>query len=126
MLWPCCLIYLGSIANPASVTQSTPMKPNIPVMLVAAALALPIAITATAQNDARDLAADPARWTEPIKSPRERYENSTKEAAAALAEALKECKGRLSERKACIAEARAQHKRDVEAARASAGDTPHS
>jgi len=93
-------------------------------MVVAAALAAPIAITATAQHDARDLAADPARWSEPIKSPRERYENGAKEAAAALAEAIKECKGRFSERKACIAEARAHHKRDLEAARIAAASTP--
>lgn len=94
------------------------MKPNIPVMVVAAALAAPVAINAMEQHVGRDAEkGDPQRWSEPIANSTQRYENQVKEAAAALAEAVRECRG-VAERKACISEARAQHRRDVQAARA--------
>ena len=103
---------------PLSVTEYTRMRPNLPVMIVAAALAVPVAINATEQPAGRDAEkGDPARWEQPLRSPQERYQQSTKEAAAALAEAVKECRG-VARPKACISEARAQHKRDLESARA--------
>ena len=91
------------------------MKPNIPVMIVAAVLAAPVAINAMEQ-DARTEKADPPRWSEPIVNPAQRQENRLKVAAAALAEAVRDCRG-VAERKSCISEARAQHRRDVQAAR---------
>src|ERR1700712_2397487 len=92
------------------------MKPNIPVMLVAIALAAPFALNAE-QHVGRDAErGDPQRWDEPVRTPGQRYENHVKEAAAALSEAIKECRG-VAEKRACVAEAREQHRRDVEDAR---------
>ncbi len=60
---------------------------------------------------------DPARWYEPVATPRQRYANAMQEARNALAEALKECRAYKEGRKACEAEAREQNRRDKEQAR---------
>ncbi|MGZ5032237.1 MAG: hypothetical protein ACXWAC_03480 [Usitatibacter sp.] len=60
---------------------------------------------------------DPARWYEPIETPRQKYQNVMKEAGAALAEALKECRSQRADRRRCEEDARAQYRRDVEYAR---------
>ena len=60
---------------------------------------------------------DPARWYQPADTPQRKHEAAMKEAAAALAEALKECRAEPSRRKECEAEARAHHEEDVERAR---------
>ena len=60
---------------------------------------------------------DPARWYQPADTPQRRHANAMKEAAAALAEALKECRAQQSGRSGCEAEARARHEEDVERAR---------
>lgn len=60
---------------------------------------------------------DPARWDQPADTPRLQYENALKEAKAALAEALAECRAQRADRKACEADARAQYSRDAEMAR---------
>ncbi|HYC38807.1 MAG TPA: hypothetical protein VEC19_20435 [Usitatibacter sp.] len=59
---------------------------------------------------------DPARWFEPADTPRKQYDNAMKEAAAALAEALRECKA-APDRRECEARAREQNETDVERAR---------
>jgi hypothetical protein len=61
---------------------------------------------------------EPARWSQPDDTPQKRSETATKEAKAALAEALKECRGTATaERKACEKEARDQYKLDIDAAK---------
>ena len=61
---------------------------------------------------------DPARWYVPADTPRRLYETRVKEARAAAAEARKECRGERREgRAACVAEAKAQERRDLEDAR---------
>jgi hypothetical protein len=60
---------------------------------------------------------DPARWYVPADTPRLKYETLVKEADAALGEALKDCRAQQSGRGTCIAEAKAQHRRDREEAR---------
>ena len=88
------------------------MRPNIPMVVVAAALAAPVAINATAQRAGVDAEkGDPVRWEEPITTTRQRIENRNKEAVAALAEALKDCRS-AQDRKACVAEAREQYRQD--------------
>ena len=59
---------------------------------------------------------DPARWYQPADTPRKQHQNAMKEAAAALAEKLKECRSQ-PERKQCEADARSQYETDVERAR---------
>lgn len=60
---------------------------------------------------------DPARWYVPADTPRLKYDTQVKEAGAVLGEALKECRALPSDRKACEAQAGAQHRRDLEDAR---------
>ena len=60
---------------------------------------------------------DPARWYQPADTPQLRHEAAMKEAAAALAEAIKECRAQQSGRMECEAEARARYEEDVEHAR---------
>jgi hypothetical protein len=59
---------------------------------------------------------DPARWYQPADTPRRLYETRVKEAHAAAAEAVKECR-REREGRACVAEAKAQERSDLEEAR---------
>ena len=61
---------------------------------------------------------DPARWYEPADTPQEQYRNAIREAEAALAEALKECRAQgAAGARECEAEARLRHEDDVERAR---------
>jgi hypothetical protein len=60
---------------------------------------------------------DPARWYQPADTPRLKYENAMKEAHAALAEALKECRDQVDGRRECEADARQQFRYDSERAR---------
>lgn len=60
---------------------------------------------------------DPARWFVPADTPQLKYETQVKEANAALGEALKECRALQAGRSNCMAEAKAQHRRDMEDAR---------
>jgi hypothetical protein len=61
---------------------------------------------------------DPARWYQPADTPQQKYQNAMKEAGAAQAEALKECRSQSSDRKSCEQAAREQYRRDVDYARA--------
>ncbi|MCM2328864.1 MAG: hypothetical protein NDI88_13325 [Lysobacter sp.] len=60
---------------------------------------------------------DPARWYVPADTPRLLYETQVKEAGAALGEQLKECRALQAGRSDCIAQAKAQHRRDLDDAR---------
>lgn len=84
------------------------------IICLMAAMAAPLATLAADDPALRQ--GDPARWEEPIATPKQRLENSMKEARNALADAIKECRAG-TERKMCEAEARAQYQRDVEAAK---------
>jgi hypothetical protein len=60
---------------------------------------------------------DPARWYVPADTPQLKYDTQVKEANAVLGEALKECRALQAGRTDCVAQAKAQHHRDLEAAR---------
>jgi hypothetical protein len=60
---------------------------------------------------------DPARWYVPADTPRRLYDTQVKEAGAARGEQLKECRALQSDRSACVAEANALYRRDLEDAR---------
>jgi hypothetical protein len=60
---------------------------------------------------------EPARWSQPDDTARKREETANKEAKAALAEALRECRSDR-ERTHCEREARNQYRLDIAAARA--------
>lgn len=86
------------------------------------AVALTVApCVAAAADDPAPRKGDPARWEEPLATPAQRLENSTKEMRNALAESLKECRASAG-RKSCEAEARAQYQRDIAAAKQQAAD----
>lgn len=94
------------------------------IALIAAAALAAIALPAGAEEHVgRDAErGDPARWYEPITTPKQRYENEMKEARNALADALKECRHEArDERARCEREAREQNRREVEEARADSG-----
>jgi hypothetical protein len=61
---------------------------------------------------------DPKRWYVPADTPQLKYETQVKEAHAALGEELKECRALQAGRNDCIAQAKAQHRRDLADARA--------
>ena len=88
--------------------------------VVVAAFACACAFAATAEEHVgKNLErGEPARWFQPDDTPQKREATAKKEAAAALAEALKECRGNPADRKACEKQARDQYRMDVEAARA--------
>lgn len=62
---------------------------------------------------------DPLRWYQPADTPQRQHDNAMQEAAAALAEALGECRTQRerAERARCEAEARSRYEDDVERAR---------
>ena len=60
---------------------------------------------------------EPSRWFKPDDTPEKRQATAMKEAKAALADALKECRGAAPERKVCEKQARDQSRLDVQAAR---------
>ena len=87
------------------------------LVLAIAALA-PLSAAAAEEHVGRDAErGDPARWYQPADTPQEKYRTDMKEAVAALAEALKECRAEPAGRKECEAAARRQHQDDVERAR---------
>lgn len=79
------------------------------------ALALTLALGACVAFAAAE-PGDPARWYQPAETAQQKYENAMIEARQAFLVALSECK-KYGEEKACAAEARAQHRRDVEYAK---------
>jgi hypothetical protein len=60
---------------------------------------------------------DPARWYQPLETPRQKYDNAMLEARNALAEALRECRRSGSDRAACEVAARRQHAAEVSQAK---------
>lgn len=91
------------------------MKRIVSIMVVAAAAAIPaLAEEHVGYNLERG---EPARWDEPLVTPRQHYENAMLEARNAKAEALKECRAQGAQRKACETEAREEYRRDVESAK---------
>jgi hypothetical protein len=84
---------------------------NHPVRVLALVLALGACVAFAASEPG-----DPARWYKPVETAQQKYENAMIEARQALLVALSECK-KYGEQKACEAEAREQHKRDVEYAK---------
>jgi Skp family chaperone for outer membrane proteins len=96
------------------------MKAAVIFAVAALAVALPAAADEHVGYDAER--GDPARWYEPVTTPKQRYENEMKEARNALAEAIKECRHEArNERAQCEREAREQQKRDMDSARAETG-----
>jgi hypothetical protein len=87
--------------------------------LAFAAAAVPCAAAMPQEHVGRDAErGDPARWSIPDETPQQRYRTSMKEAGAALAEALRECRAAGADRKSCEAEARAQYQSDAARAKA--------
>jgi hypothetical protein len=89
-------------------------------VIVIAAFALACAFAAVAEEPVgKNLEkGEPARWSQPDDTPQKRQQTATKEAKAALAEALKDCRGTpAAERKQCEKQARAQYRLDIDAAR---------
>ena len=85
-----------------------------PMITALICLCVPVAapLAAASQNPIAQ-PGDPARWYQPADTPRKKYENSMKEARAALAEALADCRSQHSDRKSCQAEARENYRHDV-------------
>jgi hypothetical protein len=84
---------------------------------LAATLAYPAAVSPVEHVGVNAERGDPARWYVPADTPQLKYETQVKEAGAVLGEALKECRALQSDRNACVAQAQAQHRRDLEDAR---------
>jgi hypothetical protein len=61
---------------------------------------------------------DPARWHVPADTPRLKFEAQSAEARAALSEAQMQCRMRQAGRATCVADANAQYRLDMKAARA--------
>jgi hypothetical protein len=102
------------------IKQEDAMKRIALFAAAALAVALPAAAEEHVGYDAER--GDPARWYEPITTPKQRYDNEMKEARNALADALKECRHEAREERArCEREAREENKREVDEARAESG-----
>ena len=84
---------------------------------LAATLAYPAAASPVEHVGVNAERGDPARWYVPADTPQLKYETQVKEARAVLGEALKECRALQADRDACVAQANAQHRRDMEDAR---------
>lgn len=103
------------------------MNPLLPLALVAS-LAAPAALAQDQRVGRNAERGDPVRWYQPDDTPEKKYRTAMKEAAAAKAEALKECRA-SAQAKACEAEARRQYEFEVQRAREhlsrpSKGSTP--
>jgi hypothetical protein len=103
------------------------MNPLLPLALVAA-LAAPAALAQEQHVGRNAELGDPARWYQPDDTPEKRYRTAMKEAVAAKAEAVKECRASV-QAKACEAEARRQYESEAQRAREllvrpSKGSTP--
>lgn len=91
-------------------------------MLIALAMVSPPAFAGPsdlADNPAPSFSAngDPARWYQPLESPRQRYDNAMLEARNALADALRECRQSASGRAACESAARNEYAEEVSQAK---------
>ena len=85
---------------------------------LAAAVALaPAAAFAAAEEAPQVPPGDPPGWYEPADTPQKQHDNAMREAAAALDEALAECRRQAAARESCEAEARSRYDDDVERAR---------
>ena len=96
------------------------MRSELKVVVVAV-FACASALAATAEEHVgRNLEkGEPARWSQPDDTPRKREATALKEAKAALADALEECRHAATDgRKACEKQAREQYRLDIESARA--------
>ena len=96
------------------------MRSELKVVVIAA-FACASALAATAEEHVgRNLEkGEPARWSQPDDTPQKRDATAMKEAKAALADALKECRALAAgERKACEKEAREQYRLDIDSTRA--------
>jgi hypothetical protein len=60
---------------------------------------------------------DPARWYQPVVTPRQKYDNAMIEARNALADALRECRQSVSGRAACETAARDEYVEEVSQAK---------
>ena len=95
------------------------MRPELKVVVVAA-FACASALAATAEEHVgRNLEkGEPARWSQPDDTPQKRAATATREAKAALAEAVKECRQLAAdERTACEKQAREQYRLDIDSSR---------
>ena len=95
------------------------MRPELKVVVVAA-FACASALAATAEEHVgRNLEkGEPARWSRPDDTPEKQQVTAIKEAKAALADALKECRQLATdERKACEKQARGQYRLDIDSSR---------
>lgn len=89
-------------------------KPAYPCLaLVATAALLVLSSAASAQSDEASL----ERGARADTTAEQRYQTAVREAGGGLKVALSECKIQAAERKACEAQARQNHKRDMEYAR---------
>ena len=98
------------------------MRPELKI-IVLAAFACACAFAAVAEEHVgRNLErGEPQRWSQSDDTPQKKYDTATKEAKAALADAMKECRASATESKTCEKQARDQFKLDMEAARALLG-----
>ena len=99
------------------------MNHTFRTMLIALAIVSPPAFAAPsglADNPAPSFGSsgDPARWYQPLETPRQRYDNAMLEARNALAEALRECRQSASGRAACETAARDEYAEEVSQAKA--------
>jgi hypothetical protein len=98
------------------------MNQTFRTMLIALAIVSPPAFAAPsdlAGNPAPSFSnGDPARWYQPLETPRQRYDNAMLEARNALAEALRECRQSASGRAACETTARDEYAEEVSQAKA--------
>src|SRR4051812_36871565 len=87
--------------------------------VVVAAFACACAFAATAEEHVgKNLErGEPARWFQPDDTPQKREATAKKEAQAALAEALADCRKDPANRNACEKQVRDQYNADVQAAR---------
>ena len=105
------------------MTASPRSSRTIRLGLAAAACALAATFASAAPRESdehvgRDAErGDPARWYIPADTPRLKYQTRVKEARAAAAEAVRECRREREGRAACIADAKAQERSDLEEAR---------
>ena len=91
------------------------MNPLLPLALLAA-LATPAALAQDQRVGRNAELGDPARWYQPDDTPEKKYRTAMKEAAAAKAETVKECRA-SAQAKACEADARRQYQSEVQQAR---------
>ena len=88
-----------------------------PLPLFVAALLFSTPLAAAEEHVGRDAErGDPVRWSQPADTPQKQHAAAMKEAAAAKAEAMKECRATAA-RASCEAEARRQYDADLQRAR---------